>query len=195
MKLPLNCDVEYISDFISLKDTKELFIELNEIIKTTKFIPSTEGGHKYDVNFEKVTFLDKKLLDENRFPEEHWGPTKFWTNKLKTLKEKIERFTNQKFGVCVLIYYPDGNSGVDFHSDYVAFGDTSIIPSISLGEEREFKFREKESGIETSKILENGSLVIMGENCQDRYEHSLPINTKYKQPRINLTFRKYGFNN
>ena len=114
---------------------------------------------------------------------------------MKKLKEKIENFTNRKFEVCVLIYYPDGNSGVDFHSDYVAFGDTSIIPSISLGEEREFKFREKESEVEVSQTLENGSLILMGRYCQKRYEHSLPINPKYKEPRINLTFRKYGFSN
>lgn len=194
MKLPLNCDVEYISDFLALEDANELFIELRDVIRLTNFLPQTEDGNKYNVNFGKVMFLDQILLDENRFSEQHWGPTKFWTNKLKSLKEKIENFTNHKFQVCVLIHYPDGNSGVDFHSDYVAYGDTSIIPSISLGEEREFKFREKESGVEISKTLENGSLVIMGKHCQDRYEHSLPINPKYKKPRINLTFRKYGFN-
>lgn len=195
MKLPLNCEAEYCSNFLEKSDANALFFELNDVIKKIKYIPQTEDGNTYEVNFGKVMFLDQNLLDENRFPEQHWGPTRGWTNKLKTLKEKIENFTNRKFEVCVLIYYPDGNSGVGFHSDYVAFGDTSIIPSISLGEEREFKFREKESGVETSQLLENGSLIIMGKHCQDRYEHSLPINPKYKEARINLTFRKYGFDN
>jgi len=140
-------------------------------------------------------FVDKNLKEKNTFHEKYWGPTRKWTNKLKVLKEKIEIFTNHKFQVCVLIYYPDGKSGVDFHSDYVAFGNTSIIPSISLGEEREFKFREKERGVIVSQTLENGSLIIMEEHCQDRYEHSLSINPKYTKPRINLTFRKYGFDN
>ena len=27
------------------------------------------------------------------------------------------------------------------------------------------------------------------------YEHALPLNPEYKQPRINLTFRKFGFGN
>jgi alkylated DNA repair dioxygenase AlkB len=94
-----------------------------------------------------------------------------------------------------LIYYPDGNSGLDFHSDHAVFGDTSIIPSVSLGEEREFKFREKESGNEITTTLESGSLIIMGKHCQERYEHRLPINPESNKPRINLTFRKYGFSN
>ncbi|MGK0388072.1 MAG: alkylated DNA repair dioxygenase AlkB [Maribacter sp.] len=195
MKLPLNCEVEYFYDFLDSSDANGLYSELNDHIKTTNFCPETEDGETHEVNFGKIMFLDHNLLVENRFPEEHWGPTKAWSEKLKRLKEKIENFTDQKFEVCVLIYYPNGNSGVDFHSDYVAFGDTSIIPSISLGEEREFKFREKESGDEMTKTLENGSLIIMGKYCQDRYEHSLPINPEYKKARINLTFRKYGFSN
>lgn len=193
MKLPLNCEVEYFADFLTFKEAQELFNELNELIKIILFLPQTESGEKHAVNFNKITFLDQNLIDENRYREEHWGPSRTWTTKMKVLKEKIESFTNHQFQVCVLIYYPHGNSGVDFHSDYPAFGDTSFIPSISLGEEREFSFREKESGAETSQILNNGSLIIMGKHCQNRYEHSLPVNPKYKNPRINLTFRKYGF--
>ncbi len=195
MKVHLNSEVEYFSNFLELIEVDELFFELSEIVKKTYFNPKTEGGITHEVNFGKIMFLDQNLLVDNIFPEQHWGPTRGWTNKLKSLKGKIENFTNQKFQVCVLIFYPDGNSGVDFHSDYVAFGDTSIVPSISLGEEREFKFREKESGVEVSHILENGSLIIMGKYCQERFEHSLPLNPKYKKPRINLTFRKYGFSN
>tara|TARA_R110002049_G_scaffold67972_2_gene176251 strand:- start:187 stop:774 length:588 start_codon:yes stop_codon:yes gene_type:complete len=195
MKLQLNCEVDYFKDFLGLNLANELFTELIGLIKNVDYRLENEHGEAYSINFGKIMFLDQNLLDENRFPEKHWGPTMLWTNKLKNIKELIENHTNQKFQVCVLIYYPDGNSGVDFHSDYVAFGDTSIIPSISLGQEREFIFREKETGNKLVTTLENGSLVTMGKYCQERYEHSLPINSKYKNERINLTFRKYGFNN
>jgi alkylated DNA repair dioxygenase AlkB len=193
MKLPLNCEVEYISDFLDSSNANALFVELRELIKKVNYSPETIDGRKYLVSFEKVMFLDDQLLSENTFPEKQWGPTRAWTKKLYTLKEKIETLCNQKFAVCVLIYYPDGNSGVDFHSDFSAFGDTSIIPSVSLGEEREFKLREKSTGVEVSQTLENGSLIIMGKHCQDRYEHSLIVDPKYKNPRINLTFRKHGY--
>ena len=195
MKLPLNCEAEYYENFLEPKEAEILFSELSALIQSVSFNPQTTEGKKYNVNFEKVMFIDQKLKNENKFPEEHWGATKVWFGEVKKLKEKIDKFAGQVFEVCVLIYYPDGNSGVDFHSDYNAFGDTSLIPSISLGEEREFKFREKESGNEFAQTLAHGSLIIMGEHCQERYEHSLPLNPKYKNPRINLTFRKYGFKN
>lgn len=195
MKLNLNCEVSYHKDFLSAAEINELFKELNEVLKDINYTPETMDGVAYTVNFNKVMFLDKELLVKDKFPESHWGPTRKWSKTLNKLKRKIEEFTKQEFKVCVLIYYPDGNSGVDYHSDYTAFGDTSYIPSVSLGEEREFLFREKGTSKETSIHLANGSLVIMGKNCQDLYEHSLPINSNYKNPRINLTFRKYGFDN
>ena len=75
----------------------------------------------------------------------------------------------------------------------IAYGDTNIIPSISLGEEREFQLRENATQEIYNITLENGSMIIMGENCQKNYEHALPPHSKYKNARINLTFRKYGF--
>jgi len=193
MKLKLNCEVDYYSNFLETSEANELFKELTSLVEDSTFRPQIESGDSVPVNFGKIMFLDQNLLDENKFPEQQWGPTMLWTKKMESVKNQIETLTNQQFQVCVLIHYPDGNSGVDFHSDFVAFGDTSVIPSISLGEERTFIFREIESGIELETTLENGSLVIMGEHCQQRYEHSLPTNPKYKNPRINLTFRKYGF--
>ena len=195
MKLPLNCEVNYYDNFLKPKEAEAIFSELNELMKKINFNPKTVDGRKYEVNFGKIMFVDQKLIDGNKFPEEIWGTTRGWFGEIRKLKEKIEKFTGQIFQVCVLIHYPNGNAGVDFHSDYPAFGDTSFIPSISLGEEREFKFREKESGSEFSMILSNGSLVIMGKHCQERYDHSLPVNPEYKNARINLTFRKYGFEN
>ncbi|MBL4710568.1 MAG: hypothetical protein JKY48_19240 [Flavobacteriales bacterium] len=46
---------------------------------------------------------------------------------------------------------------------------------------------------ENTMVLEYGSLLIMGKGCQDNFKHSLPVNTLYKSPRINLIFRKLGF--
>ena len=193
MKLPLNCEANYYESFLSSEEAQILFIKLNQLIQKTTFTPQTINGKSYHVNFGKIMFVDQELI--NNFPEEHWGPTSVWFKELRKVKDKIQQLTGHTFQTCVMIYYPDGNSGIDFHSDYVAFGDTSIIPSISLGEERLFTFREKANGNEFSTLLANGSLIIMGEHCQENYEHSLPTNSKYKNARINLTFRKYGFTN
>ena len=193
MKLPLNCEAEYHEGFLDLQEANALFSQLSQILEEIAFQPETIDGRKYEVNFGKIMFIDEELMEKKAFPEQFWGPTKVWFAELRKLKEKIEEETGHTFQVCVLIHYPDGHSGVDFHSDYSAYGDTSLIPSISLGEEREFQLREKASGDIFSQTLANGSLIVMGEHCQERYEHSLPVNPAYKNPRINLTFRKYGF--
>ncbi len=192
-KLPLHCEVNYYKNFLDRQEAEALYLELSQLLLQIDYAPQTVDGVKFDVNFGKIMFMSQSFLDQNKFPEQLWGPTRVWTPKLEILKEKIEDVTAHKFEICVLIHYPDGQSGVDFHSDYVAFGDTTLIPSVSLGEERIFKFREKASGDEFAMILEHGSLILMGKDCQDRYEHALPIDPKYLKPRINLTFRKYGF--
>lgn len=194
MKLELNSSVEYVRSFLSKTECDALYDHLTTHSElTTMLVIETATGETFQNNYGKMMFIDKKLNDENKFPESIWGPTKIWSEEMKMVKDRVESYTGHQFKTCVCIYYPDGNSGVAYHSDLVAFGDTTLIPSLSLGEERIFKLREKETLLEHEILLNNGSLIIMGEHCQDRYEHSLPENSKYKDPRINLTFRKYGF--
>lgn len=193
MKLPLNCEAEYLEKFMTPSDADALYAELNQLLENTQYKPQTIDGINVEVNFNKIMFIDQELKDANKFPEQFWGPSRVWTNKLRDLKQQIEQHTGHQFQVCVLIYYPDGTSGVDYHSDYVAYGDTTVIPSISLGEERVFCLREKDTGEVFSQQLKHGSLIVMGKDCQKNYEHALPEDPKYKSPRINLTFRKFGF--
>ena len=120
-------------------------------------------------------FIDQALHDANAFPESLWGKSVIWSDILLPIKARIEQLTRKEYKTCVCIYYPNGLSGVGYHSDYRAFGDTSVIPSLSIGEEREFCLREKSTMEEHRLLLKQGSLLIMGENCQERYEHSLPV--------------------
>ncbi len=195
MKLPLNCSVEYIDTFLSISESKALYNELIEVyrIHELKTKITTSTGEIYS-NYGKLMFLDKTLYESNKLPEVLWGKSMIWSTKLNEIKRRVEKIVNRTFHVCVCIYYPDGNSGVDFHSDYVAFGDINLIPSLSIGEGREFQLREKETLNVYEITLTEGSLLIMGKDCQQNYEHCLPINPKYKNGRINLTFRTYGFN-
>ncbi len=84
-----------------------------------------------------------------------------------TIKERVENVVGHQFQTCVCVYYPDGNSGVDYHSDSVAYGDTNVIASVSLGQERLFNLREKATQKEHELLLHQGSLLIMGEGCQE----------------------------
>lgn len=43
-------------------------------------------------------------------------------------------------------------------------------------------------------VLEYGSLVITEKCCQDNYQHAIPFDEKYKNERVNITFRQFGRN-
>jgi hypothetical protein len=193
MILPLNCRAEYIKDFLTEKESDHILDILVEQYQIPLLNKKMVQGIEHQFNFGKIMFIDSDLHESNALPEDLWGKTAIWDGILLALKEKVEKLTNEQFQVGVCIYYPDGTSGIDYHSDLVAFGDTSFIPSLSIGQEREFRLREKESLKEYKLVLKKGSLIIMGEKCQENYEHALPLDPDCKNERINITFRKYGF--
>ncbi len=194
MKLPLNCELEYQAAFLNEEEAGALYQDLMENggIAESR-LQLGVGDQTYLSDFGKIMVIDQDLYEANRFPSTVYGKVMTWPKPLMEVKKRIEDLTGREFKVCVCIYYPDGSSGVDFHSDPAAYGDTTVIPSLSIGEERLFQIKEKETGEIHQLILENGSLIIMGEHCQERYEHSLPVDLKYKKGRINMTFRQYGF--
>ncbi|MBY4678826.1 alpha-ketoglutarate-dependent dioxygenase AlkB [Marinobacterium arenosum] len=61
-----------------------------------------------------------------------------------------------------------------------------------MREPREFRFRNRlDHSDQYSLELADGSLLIMGKGCQEVYEHAVPIDHKYLNPRINLSFRQF----
>lgn len=183
----------YNQSFLSPEEADKLFDHLMEYQKLTSMMEiKVPSGEMVKFEFGKMMFLDQDLIENHAFPQSTWGNNTEWSEDMLSIKKRVESYVGHEFKTCVCIYYPDGNSGVDYHSDKRAFGDTSILPSMSLGEERQLNLRENNSGKVSSLVLKHGSLFIMEKGCQEHFEHSLPMNAKYKNPRINLTFRKYG---
>jgi alkylated DNA repair dioxygenase AlkB len=78
-----------------------------------------------------------------------------------------------------------------WHSDNeTTILENSTIASLSLGAERRFLLKHKQMKQKIEIILQNGSLLLMKENTQENWLHSIPKSTKIHLPRINLTFRK-----
>lgn len=116
-----------------------------------------------------------------------------FTPKLLELKKSIEKVASYDFNICLANYYNTGNN-IGWHSDNEEKGDIECIASVSLGVVREFAFRNKGEKDVFKKIeLENGSLLIMDDGCQNNYEHCLLPNKEIKKSRLNLTFRKFKF--
>lgn len=113
-----------------------------------------------------------------------------WTPELLELKMITEAHTGYVFNSCLLNLYHDGDEGMGWHSDdEKSLAKDSAIASISLGAERKFMLRHKKTKETISLTLEDGSLLLMKENTQANWLHSVPKTKKVKSPRINLTFR------
>lgn len=188
--LPLACEVSYESEFLSADVSRKVLDQVLEFERTVPLVMH-DGLPPLGSN-RKIMFMDQHLIDSNRLPSSVWGKTASWFDALKAVKNEIEVYTARAFNVAVCIIYPDGHSGVGYHSDLEAFGDTSCIPSLSLGAERTFCLREKATTKVYEQVLTNGSLLVMGKDCQRLYEHALPEDDTCEDLRVNITFRAFG---
>lgn len=194
MRLPLNCTVDYISDFL---DEEEAWALYNELIKTyhidkARLIIDFDDK-KLVTDSRKILFATEELIMSNSHPENIHGKSFVWTGLMRKLKDKVEAFSKHTFELAMCLYYPNGTNFAPYHFDQETSGYKTILPSLSLGEVRPFCFRENSSQEVYSLNLANGSLVVMGDYCQSRYEHSLPKYPICKNPRINITFREANF--
>jgi alkylated DNA repair dioxygenase AlkB len=77
-----------------------------------------------------------------------------------------------------------------YHSDgEKMLKKNGAIASLSLGAERKFSFKHKNTKERIDIILERGSLLVMKDVTQSFWLHRLPPTKKVQTPRINLTFR------
>lgn len=88
--------------------------------------------------------------------------------------------------------YESGLNSIGSHSDDHDFAN-SYIASLSLGAERYFDFHSIHGGKRLHRqILKSGSLLLMGDGIQERYKHSVPVQSNVTESRINLTFRAFA---
>jgi len=108
---------------------------------------------------------------------------------IDALCTQVSAACNFDFNAVLLNYYRDGNDSMGWHRDNEQELDHRIIASLSLGETRIFKIRNRNTKDTLDVALEHGSLLIM-ENMQVAYEHALPKRRKVHNARLNLTFRR-----
>jgi alkylated DNA repair dioxygenase AlkB len=113
-----------------------------------------------------------------------------WTQDLLELKNVVEDLSGFTYNSCLLNLYHSGDEAMAWHSDdEKSLSKNSCIASLSLGAERKFSFKHKNSEQTVSLELEHGSLLLMKNETQTYWLHRLHKSTKIKQPRVNLTFR------
>lgn len=191
--LPSDCEIAYHAGFLGETESSALFDEIVSGYDVTNKTIRMADGLEYVAEAATYMFLDAELASFDKIPEV-WGGRSPWTDSLARIRERIEALIGVRFQVARSVYYRDGSEGVDFHQDLAAYGDTSEIASLSLGAEREFVLRRIDNSEARFAInLQPGSLLFMGRGSQSLYEHALPHDDSCCEPRLNLTFRKYGW--
>ena len=140
--------------------------------------------------------------DSNEFDVYDRLPGYKWSDAPSILPEickLVEQYTNEMYDYVLVHIYPDGNAGINWHNDSEALN--SSIASLSLGATRKFRLKKigRKEGWDTEIHLHDGDLIWMHGpdpstgrlSCQNIYYHTVPVEKKVKEPRINLTFRQY----
>ena len=184
--LPYDGEAYYFGRFISVDEAEFLFQQLLANIAwqreeaiiygrriITKRMVAWYGNKPFAYTYSGIT---KQALP--------------FTKELFQLLETIEKQTKKTFNSCLLNLYHNGEEGMGWHSDNEAtLQPNAAIASVSLGAERKFLFRHKQTGETVPILLEQGSLLLMKGATQTHWQHSLPKTKKVKDARINVTFR------
>lgn len=184
--LPYDGEVYYLGRIIEIERADHFFHHLLQKIEwrqdqaviygkkiITKRKVAWYGDAPFEYTYSKVT---KRALS--------------WTEDLLQLKSIVEQASNETFNSCLLNLYHSGEEGMSWHSD----AETDLkkygaIASLSLGAERKFAFKHRQTQEKIELLLEHGSLLIMKGLTQTHWLHQLPVSKKISSPRINLTFR------
>lgn len=114
-----------------------------------------------------------------------------WIEELLTLKQLVELSTDSMYNSCLLNLYHSGEEGMAWHSDGEKdLVDNGSIACLSLGTQRRFDFKHKQSGDKKGFELANGSLIEMKGETQKHWLHRIAPTKKVTAPRISLTFRQ-----
>lgn len=184
--LPKDGTVNYYGKLLNKKEADNYF---------EKLLNNIEWKNDEAIIFGNKIITKRKVAwyGENPFEYTYSKTTKSalpWTKELLELKTIIEQKTGDTFNSCLLNLYHTGEEGMAWHSD----GEPDLkkngaIASLSLGAERKFSFKHKQTKETVSLILEHGSLLMMKDTTQQNWLHRLPPTKSIMKPRINLTFR------
>lgn len=113
-----------------------------------------------------------------------------WHPLLRNLRQRLMNQLGLEFNSVLVNAYRDGQDSMGWHADdEPELGPEPTLASVSLGAERVFRWRPKDSGRSEGIKLQDGSLLLLEGRFQENYQHSVPKTRKVAGLRINLTFR------
>lgn len=184
--LPADGIVNYYGKILTLDQADLYFDKLANLLK---------WQNDEAIIFGKKIITKRKVAwyGDEKFPYTYSKVTKYalpWTKELLELKTLAEAKSGETYNSCLANLYHNGSEGMAWHSD----GEKDLkkhgaIASISLGAERKFGFKHKQTKELVHMQLEHGSLLVMKGTTQKHWLHRLPPTKKVFGARVNLTFR------
>jgi alkylated DNA repair dioxygenase AlkB len=168
----------------------DIYEEYAEFIQSDRII--LENCHEY-VERRKTTWVSES------------GSIFQYSNKvMTTVATEMPRYTTQirnrirdilgvHFDSVLINIYPDGKSGMHYHSDplYDEWTTNSVI--VSFGDARTLIYRRLANKEEKYPIeFANGDIVYMFDNCQDLFDHCVKTAKRAEDcgPRLSLVFKE-----
>jgi alkylated DNA repair dioxygenase AlkB len=185
---------QYFPGFLPLSDSQRLFEQLKHEVKWSsrrirlfgKEVPEPRLTAWYGEPGAAYTYSGLRLEPEP------------WVPSLLELRARAEKQCACRFNSVLLNLYRNGQDSMGWHRDNEPeLGARPTIASLSLGAERDFRIRPYRGAAHEAITLklENGSLLLMEGESQERFEHSLPKRARVADARINLTWRWVGARN
>jgi alkylated DNA repair dioxygenase AlkB len=184
--LPCDGSAILIPDFITSRDADQYFLELLAITpweETTLMMFGKRVSEPRLSAWHADPELPYTYSGSERTPQP-------WNEPLRALREACQARLDHSFNGVLVNLYRNGHDSMGWHSDDEAVnGPAPVIASISLGAERRFDLRHKESGEIVTTMLPHGSLLVMSGQSQSHWKHRIPRSARIANPRINLTLR------
>jgi len=179
--------LEYKEHFLSAEEADLL---LNTLLHNTRWEQQTQEMYGKTVLTPRLTAWYGEA-ETYKPADKNTSNANIWTPELYHLKERIEKEFGYQFNGVLLNLYRDNNDSVAWHRDKESrYGKRPVIASVSLGQTRNFDFRQKDHHSSKYRLpLPHGSLLIMKGGLQENWEHRIAKSTRQMKPRINLTFR------
>jgi len=186
--LPQNGSAYYFKNFFSKDESDFLF---NIILAKTNWKHEHIKIFSKDILQPRLTAFHGELEMTYSYSGITMIPLPM-SDELLFIKQKIETITNTKYNVVLSNLYRNGNDSMGWHADNEKkLGKNPSIASVSFGESRVLKFKHIYNKLIKTEIeLQHGSLLIMRDETQHFWQHSISKSKKITQSRINLTFRK-----
>lgn len=138
---------------------------------------------------EQVKKVDARsqYFSYSRLPAFDWKDS----TMISKIRFNVQHKLKTSYDYCLCHIYRDGKDDIGWHADRESL-DLDIA-SVSFGATRKFRLRRKDNtkGWDFEYQLNSGDLFHMLPGCQKKYKHCVPKETKVKESRINITFRKF----